>query len=220
MATENQRESWYDSRIGRVLYWGLVAATLVAVALSSTGAFGNDPEIPSGVYLFAFLGASVYAFTSFAKRFDERDRYRLKVLSRTIAALPLATGVYLLAFAFTGFDGGAGAADGAANGTQGLSGERVVAGLVFLAGLYVSTALQALGGIADRLLDTDGGFEGNGIPGRDGTPEGEETPDTNGDDRSEDASGAGGGDGDGDSADADDGQEAADGRGDDETNAG
>jgi len=220
MATESERESWYDSRIGQVLYWGLIVATLVAVALSSTGALGTTPEVPAGVYLFGFLGATVYAFTSFAKRFDENDRYRLKVLSRTVAALPLAAGVYLLAFAFTGFDGGAGAADGAANGTRGLSSERVVAGLVFLAGLYVSTALQALGGVADRLLGGDDDLEPAGASR------------TDGDDRSEDASGSGGG-GDGrsddhdatdtddasDTGDADDSREATDGRGDDETNS-
>lgn len=154
MATERERASWYDSRVGKVLYWGLIVATLIAVVLSSTTALSTDPTIPSGVYLFGFLGATVYAFTSFAKRFDESGRYRLKLLSRTVAALPLAAGVYLLAFAFTGFDG-AGAAGGAANGTQGVSGDRVVAGLVFIAGLYVSTALQALGGIADRLLGVD-----------------------------------------------------------------
>ncbi|WP_280586031.1 hypothetical protein [Halorubrum sp. Boch-26] len=175
MATESERESWYDSRIGRVLYWGLIVATLVAVVLSSTTVLGTTPAIPPGVYLFGFLGATVYAFTSFAKRFDESGRYRLKVFSRTVAALPLAAGVYLLAFAFTGFDGGAGAADGA----QGVSGDRAVAGLVFLAGLYVSTALQALGGIADRLLGGGGAdLEAGGTPG------------PNGGDRSEGDSGA------------------------------
>ncbi len=195
MATESEPESWYASRIGRALYWGLIVATVVAVVVSSTGALGAEPEIPSGVYLFGFLGATVYAFTSFAKRFDENDRYRMKVLSRTVAALPLAAGVYLLAFAFTGFDGGAGATGGAANGSQGLSGDRVVAGLVFLAGLYVSTALQALGGIADRLLGVDGDLEANGAS------ETDETSETDGD------------------SDAEGGQEPTHERGDDEANA-
>jgi len=154
--TERERASWYDSRVGRLFYWGLLVATLIGVALSSTTVLDTEPVIPAGVYLFGFLGATVYAFTSFANRFDEDGRYRLKVFSRTVAALPLAAGVYLLAFAFTGFDG-AGAADGAANGTQGAAGDRVVAGVVFLAGLYVSTALQALGGVADRLLGVDRG---------------------------------------------------------------
>jgi hypothetical protein len=185
--TERERASWYDSRVGRLLYWGLLVATLIAVALSSTAALGTDPAIPAGVYLFGFLGATVYAFTSFAKRFEEDGRYRLKVLSRTVAALPLAAGVYLLAFAFTGF-GGAGAADGAANGTQ-VAGDRVVAGVVFLAGLYVSTALQALGGVADRLLGVDRGDSDDEAKDTVDEADADETAD-GGDERAEDGADA------------------------------
>lgn len=145
MATERRRVSWYDSRVGRIFYWGLILATLVAVALSSTGALGTELQIPPGVYLFGFLGATVYAFTTFARRFARKGRYRLKVLSRTLAALPLVAGVYLLAFAFTGTDGGAGE----------ITGPRYVAGLAFLAGLYVSTTLQSLEVLANRFLGFD-----------------------------------------------------------------
>jgi hypothetical protein len=145
MATERQRVSWYDSRVGRIFYWGLILATLTAVVLSSTGALGTELRIPPGVYLFGFLGATVYAFTTFARRFDRKGRYRLKVLSRTLAALPLVAGVYLLGFAFTGTDGGAGE----------FTGPRYVAGLAFLAGLYVSTTLQSLEVLANRFLGFD-----------------------------------------------------------------
>ena len=91
--TERERASWYDARVGRLFYWGLLVATLIGVALSSTTVLDTEPVIPAGVYLFGFLGATVYAFTSFANRFDEDGRYRLKVFSRTVAALPLAAGV-------------------------------------------------------------------------------------------------------------------------------
>ena len=109
-------------------------------------------RVPPVVYLFGFLGATVYVFTSFAKRFGEADRYRLKVLSRTVAVLPLAAGVYLLAFAFPGVSGELSVLDPSTGETTVSSSDRVVAGLVFLAGIYVSAALRALGGLAERLL--------------------------------------------------------------------
>lgn len=108
-------------------------------------------KIPVVIFLFGFLGASVYAFTSFAKRFDEDGRYGLKILSRTVAVLPLATGVYLLAFAFPGVSGELNALN-VSTGTATTTTDRTVAGLVFLAGIYVSATLRALGGLAERLL--------------------------------------------------------------------
>ena len=162
------RSDWYATRAGRTLYWGLIVATLLSVAVSTAGfpAFLDEtvpvslPDvettIPPYVYLFGFLGATVYAFTTFARRFDEHGRYRLKVFSRTVAALPLVAGVYLLAFAFLGF-GTEPAMPG--DPTNAVARERVIAGLVFLAGLYVSTTLLALETVANRLLgvDQDGG---------------------------------------------------------------
>lgn len=80
------------------------------------------------MFLFGFLGPTGYAFTSFAQRFDEDERYRLKIVSRTVA------------------------------------------GLVSLAGIYVSATLEALGGLAERLLGvgtTDADVRGKreGAPG-------------------------------------------------------
>ncbi len=142
------RADWYDTRWGRWFYWGILGATIVGVAASVTV---TEMRIPVVVYLFGFLGASVYAFTSFAKRFDEDGRYRLKILSRTVAVLPLATGVYLLAYAFPGVSGELNALN-VSTGTTTTTTDRTVAGLVFLAGIYVSATLRALGGLAERLL--------------------------------------------------------------------
>lgn len=142
------RAAWYDTRWGRWFYWGILGATLAGVAASITI---TEMRIPGAVYLFGFLGASVYAFTSFAKRFDEAGRYGLKILSRTVAVLPLATGVYLLAFAFPGVSGDLTALN-VSTGAQPTGTDRTVAGLVFLAGIYVSATLRALGGLAERLL--------------------------------------------------------------------
>lgn len=142
------RSDWYDTRWGRWFYWGILGATILGVIASITV---TEMRIPVVIYLFGFLGASVYAFTSFAKRFDEDGRYRLKILSRTVAVLPLATGVYLLAFAFPGVSGDLNALNVSAT-KQATPTDRSVAGLVFLAGIYVSATLRALGGIAERLL--------------------------------------------------------------------
>lgn len=165
MSPENEQEytDWYDTYWGRRLYWGLVVATLLAVVISTVGFptilemfplnewFDVEMHIPSAVYLFGFLGATVYAFTSFAKRFEKDNRYHLKIFSRTVAVFPLAAGVYLLAFAFTGQPEGF--LSGTAQGNNVDSVDRIIAGLVFLTGLYVSAALQALSTFAERLLD-------------------------------------------------------------------
>jgi hypothetical protein len=142
-----ERTAWYETRYGMWSYWGAVCLTLLVVGISVSI---PDVTVPSFVYVFGFLGAMVYVFTSFAKRFDHDDRYVLKVLSRTVAVLPLAAGVYLLAGAFPVTE-----TQGAATGSGGEgvpAGSRLVAGLVFLAGIYVSITLQALGELAERLL--------------------------------------------------------------------
>lgn len=144
--------AWYDTRWGRVFYWGIFGLTLIAVGLSM-GVVDLKMQIPVVVYLFGFLGATVYAFTSFAKRFDADDRYRLKILSRTVAVFPLAAGVFLLGFAFPGVTGDLSALNATTtNGPDVTRGDRALAGLVFLAGIYVSATLHALGSLAERLL--------------------------------------------------------------------
>lgn len=150
--TEWDETEWYDTRWGRRLYWGVLLATLLGVAAS---VWLVDFRLPPVVYLYGFLGATVYAFTSFAKQFDKDGRYRLKILSRTVAVLPLAAGVYLLAFAFPEVSGDLSALNITTNNDDVTADDRLVAGLVFLAGIYVSATLQALGGLAERLLGVE-----------------------------------------------------------------
>ena len=146
-ATDDAADDWYASRWGRIFYWTVLAATLLAVVISASQV-GIAMRIPATVYLFGFLGAAVYAFAHFAKQFERAGRYRLKILSRTVAVLPLSAGVFLLAGVFVDPPGSA-----ATLGGSGLrSTERLVGGLVFVAGIYVSTTLKALDAFAKRTL--------------------------------------------------------------------
>ncbi|MXR20373.1 hypothetical protein [Halobacterium bonnevillei] len=148
---------WYGTRWGRLFYWGILVATLVGVALSME-ATNLSMRVPPAIYLFGFLGATVYVFTSFAQQFEDDDQYRLKILSRTVAVLPLAAGVYLLALAFPGIDGDLTVLAADTSGSNGATQtDRLVAGVAFLAGIYVSTTLKALGGLAERLLGVSQG---------------------------------------------------------------
>ena len=151
MHAETDTDDWYDRRWGRIFYWTVLAATLLAVVISASSV-GIAMQIPATVYLFGFLGASVYAFTSFAKRFGQAGRYRQKILSRTVAVFPLVTGVYLLAFSFPNISGQLNLLGNSMTG-----GDRLVGGLVFVAGIYVSATLRALGGFAERVLGNAAG---------------------------------------------------------------
>jgi hypothetical protein len=92
----------------------------------------------------------------------------------------------MLAFAFPGVSGELNALEASVNtpvnaSTDGTpevrSADRLVAGLVFLTGIYVSATLQALGGLADRLL---------------GVEESDETESDDGDEESETGDGTDG----------------------------
>jgi hypothetical protein len=146
-----RRTSWYDSKWGRRFYWGILVGTVLAV-VASAFVSGLQFRVPAAVYLFGFLGATVYVFTSFAKQFGAAGRYRLKILSRTVAVLPLAAGVYLLALAFPGIEGDLSVLAASTGNQSATQTDRLVAGLVFLAGIYVNTTLKALGRLAERLL--------------------------------------------------------------------
>jgi len=151
-ADATEADDWYATRWGRIFYWTVLAATLLAVVISANSV-GIAMQIPASVYLFGFLGAAVYAFAGFAKQFERAGRYRLKILSRTVAVLPLSAGVFLLAGVFVDPPGSE-----ATLGESGLrSTERFVGGLVFVAGIYVSTTLKALDAFAKRTL----GYPGN-----------------------------------------------------------
>lgn len=163
-------EPWYRTRAGLlvVLVYGLL--TLVAVAASTgqpfegvffvnetadasvnatpsgsapnaTGVVGPPLAIPPHIYLYGFLGAMAYAFTSIVAKFERGFTGVVRVGLRALAALPLAGGVFLLAGAL-----GIPTEDG-----------RLVAGMAFLVGLYISLTLKALGGLAERLLGVTGG---------------------------------------------------------------
>jgi hypothetical protein len=134
------RSAWYDTRLGLWSFWWAVGLTVLVVGVSTTL---DTLDIPPYVYVFGFLGAMVYVFTSFAKRFAQDDRYVMKILSRTVAVLPLAAGVFMLSGSFLDVGDSAFEVD---------AGTRLLGGLVFLAGIYVSITLQALGNLAERLL--------------------------------------------------------------------
>ncbi len=143
---------WYQTTRGLAVVFVYAVLTLVGVALSTepsqvsgivngtymnvSTATGESAATPPAIYLYAFLGAMAYAFTSIIAKFERGTTGVLRVGLRALAALPLAAGVFLLAGTL-----GISAADG-----------RVLAGVAFLVGLYVSVALKALGGLAERLL--------------------------------------------------------------------
>lgn len=150
---------WYRTRRGIVVV-GLYAGLTVAGVTISTGvafaSFVFGPPAPDGgpllrippyIYLYGFLGAMAYAFTSVIAKFERGTAGVVRVGLRVLAALPLAAGVFLLAGAL-----GIEPSDG-----------RLVAGLAFLVGLYVNLTLKALGGLAERLLGvtSDGGTGGS-----------------------------------------------------------
>ena len=127
------------------LFWLAVFLTVVMVLISTGWQLSLEIEIPAHVYVFGLLGAMVYVFTALAYQFgDEAPLY--KILSRAAAGLPLAAGVFLLAFAFP---------VPIEETTLPPTYERVVAGLAFIAGLYVSMTLKAIGGVAERLLGVE-----------------------------------------------------------------
>jgi len=129
------------------LFWLATALTVGAVAASVGTGVKDANAVPPAVYVFGFLGAMVYAFTSLAEEFDG-EHYGYKLLSRSVAALPLAAGVYLLSFGF----------DATSSGSSPEVGQ-VTAGLTFLAGLFVSMTLKSLGSLAERLLGVDRGSD-------------------------------------------------------------
>ncbi|MFB6353524.1 MAG: hypothetical protein ABEJ92_05505 [Halobacteriales archaeon] len=151
---------WYRSGrgIAVVVIYGLL--TLVALAVSTEPAAlgdgylgvntssltGPSTRVPPAVYLYGFLGAMAYAFTSIVAKFERGPTGVLRVGLRALAALPLAGGVYLLAGML---------------GLSGVSGS-AIAGVAFLVGLYVNLTLKALGGLADRLYGRVPGGTGDG----------------------------------------------------------
>lgn len=152
--SRTETRPWYRTWHG-ITVIAVYALLTVGAALVTTGwqveageFFSVDTtgsQVPGFVYVFAFLGAMAYAFTSVVAKLDpEAEAFErgtpavLRVGLRAMAALPLAAGVYLL-WNNLGFEMG---------GRNG----QLVAGVAFLVGLYVNVTLKALGGVAERVL--------------------------------------------------------------------
>lgn len=154
--SETEARPWFRTWHG-ITVVAVYGVLTVGAALVTTG-WRVDPgqfftvdttgsQVPGFVYVFAFLGAMAYAFTSVVAKLDpgteafERGTPALlRVGLRAMAALPLAAGVFLL-WNNLGFGSGSNGMDG-----------QVVAGVAFLVGLYVNVTLKALGGAAERVL--------------------------------------------------------------------
>jgi hypothetical protein len=150
--------------VRKVVFSVFAVLTAAGIVLSMVAI---DQSIPPRIYVFGFLGATVYVFTSLAEKFDAEGRYALEVASKGAAAFPLAAGVYLLAFAFPLTDGSA----------SNQPTDRIVSGLVFLSGTYVSLTLRALGAFARRMLGvSEAEEEARGV-GDDGDGQREQTDD-------------------------------------------
>ncbi|MDB9279749.1 hypothetical protein PN416_07555 [Halorubrum ezzemoulense] len=147
-AAENRSRlarTWYRSRFGV----GVIAAdVLLTVGLAAGALLVTDGPFPgfaglgSGVVplfvpLFSLLGALGFVFTALVERFDASVGTLVRYNLRLPAALPLGVGVYLLSDILLG-------------GTTGDA--PLVAGVVFLSGLYVNLAYKRLGALARRLL--------------------------------------------------------------------
>ena len=139
--------NWHDDRTILAVLVVYAILTLLGVAIS-TGVLVPDSwfvvgsetpatQVPEYVYLYAFLGASAYAFSNMLRKDDRQWRDLVRLGTRVLSALPLAAGIYLLG-SFLG--GGADVAGG-----------RAAAGLAFLTGLYVNLALEGLYGLGTRL---------------------------------------------------------------------
>ncbi|PAU83572.1 hypothetical protein CK500_08635 [Halorubrum salipaludis] len=139
------RRVWYRSRVGLavigvdlLLTVLLVAGTVVAyeVPFAELNRIA-DGVVPSYVYAFSLFGALGFVFTALIDEFDSSAGDLLRYNFRLPAALPLGVGIYLLSGVILG---------------EGTSDFPLVAGTVFLAGLYVNLAYKRLGALARRLL--------------------------------------------------------------------
>ncbi len=136
---------WYRSRAGLavvaadlLLMTLLVAGTVVAYEIPfSELSRISDGIVPPYVYAFSLFGALGFVFTALIEEFDSSVSDVLRYNFRLPAAVPLGVGIYLLSGVILG--------DGAAD-------VPLVAGTVFLAGLYVNLAYKRLGALARRLL--------------------------------------------------------------------
>jgi len=138
------QDEWWTRKGGRALLALYLAFTLIGLGISVgfklpltaiRMAIPGEVSVPSYVYLYGFLGALAYIFTSLLTEFEKSLRDFVVIGLRIPAALLLVAGFYLLISFFV------------EEPTK-----SIVAGLSFLVGLYVKLALKGLGGIASRLM--------------------------------------------------------------------
>ena len=145
--------TWYRSGVGIGVVVGNLLLTVVlaaaAVVVSDGGALGAETVaagiVPPYVHVFSLLGAVGFVFTALIEAFDSSAGTVLRYNVRLPAALPLGVGIFLLSEVILG--------EAATDAT-------LVAGVVFLAGLYVNLAYKRLGALARRLLPGSGGTGG------------------------------------------------------------
>ncbi|OYR53797.1 hypothetical protein [Halorubrum halodurans] len=160
--------TWYRSGVGIAIAVGDLLLTVVLVAAATVtydGSFAGAADLSPGlvppyVPVFSLLGALGFVFTTLIERFDGSAGRLLRYNVHLLAALPLGVGVFLLSdivLAETATD------------------DALVAGTVFLSGLYVNLAYKRLGALARRLLP-------GGRSGRSSADEGDDgNSSTNGD---------------------------------------
>ena len=150
--------TWYRSGVGIAVVAGdlLLAVVLAAAAVVVSGGGALGPEavaggiVPPYVLVFSLLGGVGFVFTALIEAFDSSVGTVLRYNVRLPAALPLGVGIFLLSDVILG--------EAATDAT-------LVAGVVFLAGLYVNLAYKRLGALARRLLP---GSDGTDDASRDG----------------------------------------------------
>jgi hypothetical protein len=152
-AGEEPGTPWYRSSSAVVLL-GVDVLVLAAAAAGTTLlvsdaapgwlSSGHDFSVPVPweVYAFSVLGAFGYVFTAFVVDFDRTPADVLEYQFHVVAAIPLGAGVYLLAALLLGTG---------TDGTVAVN-DRLVAGLAFIAGLYVKLTYRRIGAAAERLL--------------------------------------------------------------------
>lgn len=165
LGRDNGEDGWVRRGPLVALEFLYIAVLLLVVDLSIDGEVALGPAtlsiekgnllvlVPEGVYVYALMGAGAYAATSLI--FEPKESLtELKRLGyRILAALPLGAGVFLLASFIVGPDalGADGGSSGSGNGQFGDA--PVLAGLAFIAGLYVRLTLRKLGDVAETVYN-------------------------------------------------------------------
>jgi hypothetical protein len=144
--SETTNEPWYTRRRGIVIigfyavltaFAGLIAMGYTDPVLVEESSYyqENPIAIPPYIYVYAFMGAMAYVFTTLLVNVDADTKTIARIGLRVPAALLLVTGVYLLGSML--------------ELVPGTPAEK--AGLAFLVGLFVKHALKGLSTISMRM---------------------------------------------------------------------